>query len=86
MPLRRMLRRSASVTLLALIVMLTAMPLLASAASGPSPIPSIFDPYSTPAHDIYHLSLFVVSICAGIFLVVFTLIVTRHQVQKAALR
>ena len=43
--------------------------------AGPSPIPSIFDPYSTPAHDIYHLSLFVLSICAVIFLVVFSLII-----------
>ena len=37
--------------------------------------PSIFDPVSTPAHDIYHLSLFVMAICLGIFLVVFSLIV-----------
>lgn len=42
---------------------------------GPSATPSIFDPASTPAHDIYHLSLFVLAICAGIFLVVFSLIV-----------
>src|SRR5580698_4632066 len=48
---------------------------LFATTSGPSPVPSIFDPASTPAHDIYHLSLFVMSICAGIFAVVFTLIV-----------
>ncbi|MGB8886460.1 MAG: cytochrome c oxidase subunit II [Candidatus Korobacteraceae bacterium] len=36
--------------------------------------PSIFNPVSTPAHHIYHLSLFVMAICLGIFLVVFTLI------------
>ena len=40
----------------------------------PSPT-SIFSPISTPAHDIYHLSLFVLAICAAIFVVVFTLIV-----------
>jgi cytochrome c oxidase subunit 2 len=67
----RTLRATASLTLL---VLLTTLPLFASTA-GPSPVPSIFDPYSTPAHDIYHLSLFVLSICAGIFLVVFSLIV-----------
>jgi len=48
---------------------------LFAATSGPSPVPSIFDPASTPAHDIYHLSLFVMAICAGIFAVVFTLII-----------
>jgi cytochrome c oxidase subunit II len=42
---------------------------------GPSSTPSIFDPASTPAHAIYHLSLFVLAICAAIFLVVFSLIV-----------
>ncbi len=42
---------------------------------GPSATPSIFNPTSTPAHDIYHLSLFVMAICLAIFLVVFSLIV-----------
>jgi cytochrome c oxidase subunit 2 len=46
-----------------------------SFAGGPSSTPSIFNPASTPAHDIYHLSLFVIAICLGIFLVVFSLIV-----------
>ncbi len=44
-------------------------------ALGPSSTPSIFSPDSTPAHDIYHLSLFVLAICLAIFLVVFSLIV-----------
>ena len=48
---------------------------LFATTAGPSPVPSIFDPASTPAHDIYHLSLFVMAICAAIFLVVFSLIV-----------
>jgi cytochrome c oxidase subunit 2 len=47
----------------------------ASNPSGPSATPSIFSPASTPAHDIYHLSLFVMAICLAIFLVVFGLIV-----------
>lgn len=42
---------------------------------GPSSTPSLFSPDSTPAHDIYHLSLFVLAICAAIFVVVFSLIV-----------
>ncbi len=47
----------------------------ASSSAGPSATPSIFNPASTPAHDIYHLSLFVMAICLAIFLVVFSLIV-----------
>jgi len=35
---------------------------------------TLFNPVSTPAHEIYHLSLFVISVCAAIFLVVFGLI------------
>lgn len=37
--------------------------------------PSIFKPESTPAHNIHTLSLFVLAVCAGIFVVVFGLIV-----------
>jgi cytochrome c oxidase subunit II len=70
----RTLRWIASLTQLVLLGTLFSLPSFASTAA-PSPIPSIFDPYSTPAHAIYHLSLFVLSICAGIFLVVFSLIV-----------
>src|ERR1700679_3623274 len=64
---------ASSATLVAFL--LTSSSLLLALPAGPSPVPSIFDPYSTPAHDIYHLSLFVLSICAAIFLVVFSLIV-----------
>src|ERR1700730_800590 len=39
-----------------------------------NPIPSIFEPHSTPADSIYHLSHFVLSITALIFLVVFSLL------------
>jgi cytochrome c oxidase subunit II len=46
---------------------------LAGASTDPAD-PSIFNPVSTPAHDIYHLSLFVMAICLAIFLVVFSLI------------
>lgn len=38
-------------------------------------VPNIFHPASTPADSIYHLSLFVLAICAGIFLTVFSLLV-----------
>jgi len=40
----------------------------------PSPT-TLFSPVSTPAHDIYHLSLFVLAVCLAIFLVVFSLII-----------
>lgn len=39
------------------------------------PVPNIFEPRSTPAHSIYHLSLFVLAITAVIFLVVFSLLI-----------
>jgi cytochrome c oxidase subunit 2 len=35
---------------------------------------TLFSPVSTPAHEIYHLSLFVLSVCLAIFLTVFSLI------------
>lgn len=37
-------------------------------------VPSIFDPRTTPADSVYHLSLFVLSITGVIFVVVFTLL------------
>ncbi len=46
----------------------------ALATVDPSPT-TIFSPVSTPAHQIYHLSVFVLAICLAIFLFVFTLIV-----------
>lgn len=39
-------------------------------ADGPQSVPSIFAPASTPASDIFSLSLFVLAITGGIFLVV----------------
>src|SRR5215469_8987956 len=39
-----------------------------------NPVPSIFDPRSTPADSIRHLSFFVLCITGLIFLVVFTLL------------
>src|SRR5712692_9566357 len=46
------------------------------AASTPhdNPVPSIFEPRSTPAESIRHLSLFVLSVTGLIFLVVFSLL------------
>ena len=38
-------------------------------------IPNIFTPASTPADSVYHLSLFVLEVCAAIFVVVFSLLV-----------
>src|SRR5882724_6770826 len=42
--------------------------------SNNNPVPSIFQPHSTPAESIYHLSVFVLAITAVIFLVVFSLL------------
>jgi cytochrome c oxidase subunit 2 len=55
---------------------LTAAPLAAQAAGATDPalVPSIFRPESTPAASFHHLSMFVLAICAGIFVVVFALI------------
>src|ERR1700676_1496844 len=48
--------------------------LCAAESPGSNPISSIFNPHSTPAESIYHLSLFVLGITALIFLVVFSLL------------
>jgi cytochrome c oxidase subunit II len=42
--------------------------------SADNAVPSIFQPHSTPAESIYHLSIFVLAITAVIFLVVFSLL------------
>src|ERR1700737_4280223 len=41
---------------------------------GDNPVPSIFQPSSTPAESIYHLAVFVLAISAVIFVVVFSLL------------
>src|SRR6202043_3699213 len=53
---------------------LLAAHLCAAESPGSNPIPSIFNPHSTPAESIYHLSLFVLGITALIFLIVFSLL------------
>jgi cytochrome c oxidase subunit 2 len=61
-----------------LIVILTGVLLAArvcvASPPGDHPIPSIFDPHSTPAESIRHLSHFVLGITGLIFLVVFSLL------------
>src|SRR6195256_3637815 len=54
--------------------MLLAVGLCDAAAPPDYSVPSIFDPRSTPAESIYHLSHFVLGITGLIFLVVFTLL------------
>src|ERR1700730_16027358 len=60
------------------LVLLTGLLLAAHLCAAESPsanhVPSIFKPHSTPAESIYHLSFFVLSITALIFLVVFSLL------------
>jgi cytochrome c oxidase subunit II len=48
--------------------------LCAARQTIPNPVPNIFQPLSTPAHTIDHLSRFVLSITGMIFLVVFILL------------
>ena len=48
---------------------------LADPAHGPSSPTSIFSPVSTPAQSIYGLSLFVLAITAGVFVLVFGLLI-----------
>ena len=64
---------------LAGVLVLLAGTLLAARLCGASPsseksIPNIFDPHSTPALSIYHLSHFVLAVTGVIFLVVFSLL------------
>ncbi len=47
---------------------------LCNATPPDNSVPSIFDPHSTPAESIHHLSYFVLTITGVIFLVVFTLL------------
>jgi cytochrome c oxidase subunit II len=71
--LRALLRPALAVfTLLAGVLLATA--LCAASEPGAGSIPSIFEPRSTPADSIRHLSYFVLSITGLIFLVVFTLL------------
>src|SRR5258708_14710214 len=47
---------------------------LCAASPHDNPVPSIFEPHSTPAESIRHLSHFVLGITGLIFLVVFSLL------------
>jgi cytochrome c oxidase subunit II len=71
--LPRLFSRGVGAGVLGAVAALFCQPLFAS-VTDPSAT-SIFDPVSTPARDIYHLSLFVLAVCLGIFLFVFSLIV-----------
>ena len=68
-------RRRAAGILVLILGLLLAAGLCIAAAPGDNPIPSIFDPHSTPADSLFHLSMFVLAICGLIFLVVGTLLV-----------
>ena len=65
---RLVLSVAASATLISFVVT------SAVALSDPNPA-NIFSPVSTPANAIHHLSLFVMAVCAAIFVVVFSLLV-----------
>jgi cytochrome c oxidase subunit 2 len=72
--IRKLLSKAAGIAVLLAGVLLAAS-LCFGAPSDPSPVPSIFDPRSTPSKSIDHLSYFVLSITGLIFLVVFALLV-----------
>src|SRR6201982_3967371 len=65
--------RTAGILILLAGVLLAASLCVAS-SPGDTPVPSIFDPHSTPAESIRHLSHFVLGITGLIFLVVFGLL------------
>src|SRR6266705_2716341 len=69
---RAMVSRVAGVLVLLVGVLLAAG--LCMAAPRDNPVPSIFEPHSTPAESIRHLSHFVLGITGLIFLVVFSLL------------
>jgi cytochrome c oxidase subunit 2 len=50
-----------------------AQPAFAQSSTAPA-TPNMFSPVSTPADSIYHLALFVLAVCAGIFVTVFSLL------------
>src|SRR5580700_5265455 len=67
-------RRAAGILLLVFGLLLAAGLCTATMRSD-NPVPNIFDPHSTPADSIFHLSRFVLIITGLIFLVVFILLV-----------
>ncbi|HWY05822.1 MAG TPA: cytochrome c oxidase subunit II [Candidatus Acidoferrales bacterium] len=67
-------RRAAGILLLVFGLLLAAS-LCRANAPGENPVPNIFEPHSTPADAIFHLSRFVLIITGMIFLVVFVLLV-----------
>ena len=69
------IRRRAAGILLLVLGLLLAAGLCTAAAPADNPIPSIFDPQSTPADSVFHLSIFVLAICGLIFLVVVILLI-----------
>jgi cytochrome c oxidase subunit 2 len=78
---RRLISKAAGIAVL-LGGGLLAASLCFGAPPNPSQLPSIFDPHSTPAESVYHLSEFVLWITGLIFAVVFTLltyVVVRYR-------
>jgi cytochrome c oxidase subunit II len=69
---RAIVGRVAGVLVLLVGVLLAAG--LCAASPKDNPVPSIFEPHSTPAESIRHLSHFVLAVTGVIFLVVFSLL------------
>src|SRR6202035_6122723 len=69
---RAKVSRVAGVLVLLAVVLVASR--LCAASPHDTPVPSIFEPHSTPAESIRHLSHFVLGITGLIFLVVFSLL------------
>src|SRR5258705_11693687 len=67
-------RRAAGILFLVLGLLLAAG-LCTASTPAENPVPNIFEPHSTPADSIFHLSGFVLAITGTIFLVGFILLV-----------
>jgi cytochrome c oxidase subunit II len=69
------IRRRAAGILLLIFELLLAAGVCSASTPNDHPIPNIFDPHSTPADSVFHLSIFVLVICGAIFVVVATLLI-----------
>jgi cytochrome c oxidase subunit II len=75
MRITRFCNRRARLAVPALVLLCVPATALADPAGSPLSPTNIFAPASTPAHSIFGLSLFVLAVTAGIFAIVFSLLV-----------
>ena len=86
--IRKLLSKAAGIAVL-LAGALLAASLCSGAPTDPSQSMNIFQPLSTPAHSILHLSMLVLAITGAIFAIVFSLLaysVAKFRKRRAALQ